>query len=106
MVKLEWGTKRQCQGCAARFYDLMKTPPTCPKCGEVYEIQQLSRRGKRGVQDDVKADDIVLDADLGLVDDLDTDLVDDDIIEDTDDLAEDIDDMAEVIHVHDDKDHL
>lgn len=29
----ELGTKRTCVGCAAHFYDLTRTPPTCPKCG-------------------------------------------------------------------------
>ena len=33
MVKAELGTKRTCPSCAARFYDLMKSPITCPKCG-------------------------------------------------------------------------
>ena len=33
MVKAELGTKRTCPSCAARFYDLMKTPILCPKCG-------------------------------------------------------------------------
>ena len=33
MVKAELGTKRTCPSCAARFYDLMKSPIICPKCG-------------------------------------------------------------------------
>lgn len=33
MVKAELGTKRTCPSCAARFYDLMKEPIVCPKCG-------------------------------------------------------------------------
>ena len=33
MVKAELGTKRTCPSCAARFYDLLKTPIVCPKCG-------------------------------------------------------------------------
>ena len=33
MVKAELGTKRTCPSCAARFYDLMKNPLSCPKCG-------------------------------------------------------------------------
>ncbi len=27
------GSKRVCVSCAARFYDLARTPPVCPKCG-------------------------------------------------------------------------
>ena len=37
MVKLEWGTKRTCQSCAARFYDLQRSPIVCPKCETVFE---------------------------------------------------------------------
>lgn len=33
MVKAELGTKRTCPSCATRFYDLMKNPIVCPKCG-------------------------------------------------------------------------
>ncbi len=33
MVKPQWGTRRICYKCATRFYDLLKEPPTCPKCG-------------------------------------------------------------------------
>ena len=33
MVKAELGTKRTCPSCATRFYDLMKDPVVCPKCG-------------------------------------------------------------------------
>ena len=33
MVSAELGTKRTCPQCAARFYDLLKDPITCPKCG-------------------------------------------------------------------------
>ena len=33
VVKAELGTKRTCPSCAARFYDLLKTPIQCPKCG-------------------------------------------------------------------------
>ncbi|WP_339852442.1 FYDLN acid domain-containing protein, partial [uncultured Nisaea sp.] len=32
MAKPEWGIKRTCQSCGARFYDLMKSPIVCPKC--------------------------------------------------------------------------
>ncbi len=33
MVKAELGTKRTCPSCATRFYDLLKHPILCPKCG-------------------------------------------------------------------------
>jgi len=39
--KPELGTKRNCPSCAARFYDLNKSPVECPKCGEVFEPEVL-----------------------------------------------------------------
>lgn len=35
VLRPELGTKRVCVGCAARFYDLARSPPTCPKCSAV-----------------------------------------------------------------------
>ena len=37
MAKPELGTKRQCQNCAAKFFDLNKDPIICPKCGTVFQ---------------------------------------------------------------------
>jgi uncharacterized protein (TIGR02300 family) len=38
MTKPELGTKRLCASCGARFYDLLHSPITCPKCGKVFAI--------------------------------------------------------------------
>jgi uncharacterized protein (TIGR02300 family) len=43
VAKLEWGTKRICTSCAARFYDLKRDPIVCPKCGAFFEPEQLVR---------------------------------------------------------------
>ena len=37
-TKLSRGTKRTCQSCSTRFYDLEKKPITCPECGAAYTI--------------------------------------------------------------------
>jgi len=29
----DWGTKRLCESCGARFYDMKRSPIACPKCG-------------------------------------------------------------------------
>ncbi len=39
MAKPEWGTKRECQSCGARFYDLKRDPIVCPKCETVFVIE-------------------------------------------------------------------
>ncbi len=33
MAKPEWGVKRTCAACTARFYDFSKKPILCPSCG-------------------------------------------------------------------------
>jgi uncharacterized protein (TIGR02300 family) len=37
VAKPELGTKRQCQNCGAKFFDLNKDPIVCPKCGTVFQ---------------------------------------------------------------------
>jgi uncharacterized protein (TIGR02300 family) len=39
VAKPEWGTKRDCTECGARFYDLNRVPAACPKCGAVFEVR-------------------------------------------------------------------
>ena len=49
VTKPDWGTKRECQNCGARFYDLKRQPITCPKCEAVFvpaESGQASARSK------------------------------------------------------------
>jgi uncharacterized protein (TIGR02300 family) len=42
MTKPELGTKRLCASCGARFYDLLHSPITCPKCGTVLARADVS----------------------------------------------------------------
>ena len=37
LAKPEHGTKRLCQICGAKFFDLNKDPIVCPKCGTVFQ---------------------------------------------------------------------
>ena len=113
MAKPEWGTKRTCQSCGARFYDMQRQPATCPKCETVQdnEAPNRARRAKpAAVEKKPKAAPVVEapetpDEDPSLegeaLDDpaVDTeDSSDDDgMIEDASYLGEDDEDMAEVI---------
>ncbi len=48
MSKPARGSKRVCPSCGARFYDLSRTPITCPVCQAVYQVTPpTSRRGER-----------------------------------------------------------
>ncbi|MDP6389661.1 MAG: TIGR02300 family protein [Alphaproteobacteria bacterium] len=44
MAKTEWGTKHLCANCGAKFYDLKKKPPVCPKCETKVEPEQPKSR--------------------------------------------------------------
>jgi len=49
VVKANWGTKRTCQSCSARFYDLNKGPIKCPKCGREHDREDFVKvRRTRG----------------------------------------------------------
>lgn len=122
MSKPEWGAKHLCQSCGTKFYDLQRSPVTCPSCSaEVDRESPLKSRRSRTastakplplepvtkpkpVADDEMedlADDDLDDTDLGDAD-LDDDIGDDgdDLIEDTSELGDD--DMSDVVASKDD----
>jgi uncharacterized protein (TIGR02300 family) len=37
VVKPEWGLKRTCLSCGAKFYDMKRDPIVCPKCETVFD---------------------------------------------------------------------
>jgi uncharacterized protein (TIGR02300 family) len=49
VAKPELGNKHQCQHCGTRFFDLNKTPITCPKCGATFHVAPLARSAPRSV---------------------------------------------------------
>src|SRR4029078_12489147 len=55
MSKPARGSKRVCQSCGTRFYDLGRTPIVCPSCQAVYQVTQpTSRRGERAPVPEVR----------------------------------------------------
>ena len=40
----KWGTKRQCQECGARFYDLKRPKGVCPKCDAPFKLMPKVKR--------------------------------------------------------------
>jgi uncharacterized protein (TIGR02300 family) len=66
VAKPELGAKRQCQACAAKFFDLNRDPIVCPKCGTVF--QGASVRPERAtVKDDENDDEPVAAAGVEMV---------------------------------------
>lgn len=112
MAKPEWGSKRTCQSCGTRFYDMLRAPITCPKCQALVETETPIKASRRAavaavaepklvpVLDDVELDAEAADGldDGGESDDIDGGDADESgLIEDASDLGEDDDDMAEVM---------
>jgi uncharacterized protein (TIGR02300 family) len=102
LAKPEWGTKRQCTSCGARFYDLMKPEIACPKCGTVYdpEAATKTRRSRPAAEKVVERAPVVEEVEAPAeaepaAEGEETE--EEELIEDTSDLGEDEDDMAEVI---------
>ena len=55
MAKPEWGIKRLCPNCSARYYDMKKNPPVCPSCATPFDPEALLKsRRKVALAEDVK----------------------------------------------------
>ncbi len=115
MVKRKWGVKRTCQGCGARFYDLNRERPQCPRCGTEHVAGNPPKARHRAVPPEpppaVEPGPVPPPEDEHVVplegvvetveDDDDDDLEevkagDDSLIEDASELREDDDDVSEV----------
>ncbi|MDR3187199.1 MAG: TIGR02300 family protein [Holosporaceae bacterium] len=71
MNKDQWGIKRVCLSCAARFYDLNKSPILCPACSSVFDPEYLTKRKPKISQEkNTSADEVTADEiDEGLIED-------------------------------------
>ena len=63
MAKPDLGSKRQCQNCGTKFFDMSKDPILCPKCGTVFQVTPLSARASRAAP--ANTDDEESDVDNG-----------------------------------------
>jgi uncharacterized protein (TIGR02300 family) len=61
-TKAERGTKRTCQSCGSKFYDLNRDPIACPICQTVYQVSGAPSRLAAGGNNLDADDDAVLDA--------------------------------------------
>lgn len=98
MAKPEWGFKRTCLSCGAKFYDMKKDPIVCPSCEAVFDPEAATKlkRGRQQIADEKAKKEAEKKAaakdDEDLDSDLDDDLGDDDddgVLEDTSDLDDD-----------------
>jgi uncharacterized protein (TIGR02300 family) len=97
MAKAELGLKRICVACGAKFYDLLRSPAICPKCGAEQPAEQPRFRRPGGAEDRAKlkraaAEPVLEDAAL----EVEVADADDAVIEDADDLEGEDDLGAEI----------
>jgi len=100
MAKPELGTKRVCVACATRFYDLMKVPAVCIKCGTEQPIEQpKARRAGGNVAEEkrVKKAPALEDAEVEV--ETADDEAEEDVLEDASDLEDDADTISGDIEV-------
>ena len=116
MAKPEWGTKRICPSCGARYYDLMRDPVVCPKCSTPFDPEAFlkARRARPAAPvekelEPVSAEEVDPDLETeeaeavedeeeeGAVPLEEAEEEEEELIEDASELGEDEDDMAEVI---------
>jgi uncharacterized protein (TIGR02300 family) len=93
--KPEWGTKRICQQCATRFYDMKKKPPICPKCGASIELESPKAKRARAAAEE-KARRTIPTPEIDEIP-IENDGAEDTMIEDVDELGEDDLDMDDVV---------
>jgi uncharacterized protein (TIGR02300 family) len=109
VAKPEWGSKRLCLSCGARFYDMNRTPIVCPACATVFDPAANSkpRRSRTPAKVPVAAAAVavkaaVIEPDEVEGDDDEVTVADDDSDEESESAIEDVselgdDDMSDVI---------
>ncbi|MBL8669609.1 MAG: TIGR02300 family protein [Alphaproteobacteria bacterium] len=103
MAKAEWGVKRICLSCGARFYDLQRSPITCPKCSSEFQAEDFlrSRRSRPQQEKAAKRKELPVEVEApGAADEEAVIAVEpdaeDEVIEDTEELGKDEDDIPEI----------
>lgn len=67
-IKAARGTKRVCQNCGSKFYDLNRDPITCPICQSIYQQDGRPKAAISGNTADVDDDDDALSPSIANVD--------------------------------------
>jgi uncharacterized protein (TIGR02300 family) len=107
MAKPELGMKRLCVACGAKFFDLMKAPAVCPKCGTEQPAEQprpLRSSGPLPEEKRVKKVAVAEDADPDVEVEAADDEAEEGVLEDTSDLEDDADAIGGDIEVEPDGD--
>ena len=66
MTKPELGSKRRCQKCGAKFFDLTKDPIICPKCGTLFRYMAPGAQNAASRSEDGE-EEAIAPAEVGLL---------------------------------------
>lgn len=110
MAKPELGLKRQCVACGTRFYDLLRAPAVCPKCGTEQPAEAPRTRrpgGAAAAAERARAKAVPIAAEPALEDAEAEEVAeteDEEVLEDTSDLEDGDADLAGDISVEEPED--
>jgi uncharacterized protein (TIGR02300 family) len=108
MAKPELGTKRICVSCGAHFYDLLKVPAVCPKCGteQPLDVPRTRRPVGNVVEDKRPKKAAVADDPDVEVEAAEDDEAEEGVLEDASDLEDDADTIPDEIEVEPETDEV
>lgn len=98
MVNPDWGIKRTCHSCGAKYYDFKKKTPACPSCGTAFDPEALLKSRRRAMPEEkIKAKVVPEEVEIETpeVEDEAEGGSDDTVLESTEDLGGD--DVEEVV---------
>lgn len=52
MVDPDWGIKRTCHSCGAKYYDFKKKTPECPSCNTLFDPEALLKSRRRAMPEE------------------------------------------------------
>ena len=78
MVKADRGIKRICVSCAAKFYDMARSPIVCPSCESEQDMEVIYGGSRRDIEEEApkvvpvekegkEGDEFDVDVDLSLI---------------------------------------
>jgi uncharacterized protein (TIGR02300 family) len=105
VAKPEWGTKRQCTKCGARFYDMGNDPIVCPACSVQHvpevilksrapQAEEVVKPVKAPIPKDEEETVAVIDEEEDL--DVDIDEEDDTVLGDVDEIEDEDEEPVDV----------
>lgn len=97
MAKADWGLKRTCLSCNAKFYDMNRSPILCPKCGAAFDPEALAKARRTRVAAPARAAAADADDEEVAVEAEEKDEEEEGVMEDTSELGEDSDDVEDVV---------